>query len=207
MGVGGEEPVGMEPKATSALATNQTLYADAAAVKGWAARNPPGAWLIYATGPALDPRHPTVALVKDMISTGEAIPAQGRGAGGLLQYRICRARPQLLAEGGQVRGTSRLRLDPEFAETPAGRILQLLSRPANLGLPTPSNRELAEQTGLRDAEAARYQLGLLVKAGHLTARTLASGARVVTIRATGRSTPERAAGERGVPVADGSLKC
>ena len=178
-----------------------TLYADAGAVRVWAERNPPGAWLIYATGPALDPHHSTVLLVADLIRTGEAIPAKGRSSEGALQHRICRARPQViddLAGGAQPGKKARklLRLDPEFAETAPGRILQLLSRCANLGLPCPTNRELAEHAGLRDAEAARYQLGLLAKGGHLTARTGPSGSRVVTITATGRSTPERAAGER-----------
>lgn len=172
-----------------------TLYADAGAVKVWAERNPPGAWLIYATGPALDPHHSTVLLVADLIRTGEAIPAKGRSSEGALQHRICRARPQAIDDQAGKKPRKLLKLDPEFAETAPGRILQLLSRCANLGLPCPTNRELADHAGLRDAEAARYQLGLLAKGGHLTARTGPSGSRVVTITATGRSTPERAAGD------------
>lgn len=182
---------------TQPAAPGGTFYADPGQLKRWSERAAPGDWVIYATGPALDPRHPAVVLVADLIRTGEGLPAKARGSDGALQHRLCRAAPDRgdAAAATRESGARRLRLEAEFAETAGGRILMLLSRCANLGLPCPANRALADHAGLRDAEAARYQLGLLIKAGHITARVMASGQRVVTVRATGRSTLESGPGE------------
>jgi hypothetical protein len=66
--------------------------------------------------------------------------------------------------------------------------MAVLRRLAARGLECPSNAKLAEMAGLKDAESARYRLGLLAQAGPNRGQDAARGPRIVTIVATGLST-------------------
>lgn len=161
-----------------------TLYADPTQLEAWLARARPGDRMIYARGPALDPRHAVAALVARWSAEGEVLTLKQR-IGGELAHMAQRARPR---PAGAV-PARRLRRDAEFEETPAGRLFLHLARLANMGLPCPSNRELAEAAGLRDAEAARYLFNKLRAEGRIA--VVSTGERrVVTIAETGARTAD-----------------
>jgi hypothetical protein len=168
-----------------------TSYVDQAQLEEWFAGASAGARAIYATGPAIDHRHPVKLLVDEWIRTGEALPFQVKLAPGQFQYCFQRARPNLRAAADE-RGRSRVSADAEWRETEAGKIYMTLVRAANLGLPCPSNAALAEAAGLRDADAARYRVKTLAEEGRI--EVVLSGAgrsfRRVRIVETGRWTAD-----------------
>ncbi len=169
-----------------------TSYVDQAQLEEWFAGAAAGAQAIYATGPVTDPRHPVIQLVQGWIRTGEALPLpQVKLGPGLYRYAFARARPNVRAAADQ-RGKTRVSADPEWRETEAGKIYMTLVRAANLGLPCPTNAALAEAAGMRDADAARYQVRLLREEGRI--EVLLSGAgrsfRRVRIVETGRWTAD-----------------
>lgn len=163
--------------------TGSTFYADKAQLDGWLTRAKPGDSAIYATGPALDPKNETVALVRDWKDTGEVTCVQRR-VEGRLTYQV-----QRIARRAVEEPKKRLQLDGEFEESAAGKLLRHLARLANAGLPCPSNAVLADAVGLRNEEGARYQLKLLAAAGHVRINKLPAG-RVVLIVETGARTVE-----------------
>ncbi len=167
---------------------NGTLYADAQALCEWLTQARPGEEVHYATGPVLDWEHPTAALVNEWIGDGEVIAFQRRGKDGNLTYCARRRDPAACLSDERVKRLSR---DAEFEATAEGHVFLLLVRCANMGLPCPSNREIAMHCGLRDAEAARYRFNNLVEAKRIAVRQKSTFAgRVVTIVATGRKTAE-----------------
>ncbi len=160
-----------------------TFYAAKAQLEAWLEGAAPGHSAVYAKGPSLDPRHEVVILVKDWIATGEVNPVQRRVDGELV-YQVQRRAAGPDAIDGVTR---RLRLSEAEAETPEGKLLTHLSRLANLGLPCPSNAEIAEAIGWRDGEAVRYRFNNLKKAGQIDV-AISGERRVVLIVATGKRT-------------------
>lgn len=169
-----------------------TSYVDLAQLEEWFAGAAAGSKAIYATGPVLDPRHPVKQLVDQWIRTGEALPLpQVKLGPGLFRYAFARARPSQRAAGDQKIKT-RVSVDDAWRESEAGRIYMTLVRAANLGLPCPTNAALAEVAGLKDGDAARYQVKLLRDEGRI--EVVLSGAgrsfRRVRIVETGRWTAD-----------------
>ena len=78
-------------------------------------------------------------------------------------------------------------MDAEFAESAEGRLLAVLSRRANLGLPCPTMPQLAAEAGIGDGNAGTYRFGKLLALGKIREVKMAEG-RVVTIVATGART-------------------
>lgn len=149
----------------------------------WLTSAKPGDVFEYAVGPSLDARHETAALAAELARTGEVVTHIRRdGAGKPLIHiakRIRRMEIQALPR--------RIRRDEEWEASDAGRVFLALVRHANMGLRCPTNGKLAEVTGLRDAEAARYVFNGLVKDGRIAVRSEGQS-RVVTVVETGRST-------------------
>lgn len=169
-----------------------TSYVDQAQLEEWFAGAPAGAQAIYATGPSGVPTHAVQKLVNEWERTGEIIKLPNVRLGpNLWQYALKRARPTRRAAADE-RSRTRISADPEWRETEAGRIYMTLVRAANLGLPCPTNAALAEAAGMRDADAARYQVKLLRDEGRI--EVVLSGAgrsfRRVRIVETGRWTAD-----------------
>lgn len=173
-----------------------TSYVDIAQLEEWFAGAAAAAKCIYATGPALDPRNPVKQLIDEWLRTGEALPLpQMRLGPGLFRYSFQRARPSRRAAPDEKQRT-RVTVDADWRETEKGRVFMFLVRAANRGLPCPTNASLAEVAGLRDADAARYQMRLLRDEGRI--EVVLSGAgrsfRRVRIMETGRWTADEPGG-------------
>lgn len=169
-----------------------TSYVDIGQLEEWFAGAAAGAKCIYATGPALDARHPVKQLVDEWMRTGEALPLpQVRLGPGLFRYAFQRARPSRRAAPDE-KSRTRVSADADWRETEGGRIYMTLVRAANLGLPCPTNAALAEVARLRDADAARYLFRRLIEEGRI--ESVLSGAgrsfRRVRIIETGRWTAD-----------------
>lgn len=159
-----------------------TIYQDERLLRAQYERARTGENVIYARGPVLDPRNPVVALVREWREEGRVVTAQKRVQGDLV-YLFQRCAAPASGKPGV-----RTRIDPEMSERPDGRLLAHLSRLANLGLPCPSNAELAEGAGLRGAEAVKYAFRLLKEHGHVRLVASEGQARVVEVIATGERT-------------------
>jgi hypothetical protein len=175
--------------ATTRLAQVQcTLYVPRAELEAWFDRAKAGETRVYARGPSLNPRHEVPMLVRDWYATGEATLCQSRDqATREVLYHVRRIRPQP-ADGA----ARRVKVDDAWRETAEGRIFLTLVRAANMGIPCPSNADLARAGGLRDADAGRYVLYKLRDAGRveILPNAGARGGRVVKIVETGRVTAE-----------------
>lgn len=170
-----------------------TSYVDQAQLEEWFAGAAAGAQAIYGQGPTGIPSHPVQKLVNEWAQTGEIVKLPNVRLGpNLFRYALVRARPQSRAAADQRGRKARVSADEEWRETEAGKIYMTLVRAANLGLPCPTNAQLAEIAGMRDADAARYQVKLLAKEGRI--QVLLSGAgrsfRRVRIMETGRWTAD-----------------
>lgn len=171
-------------------AASGTLYHSRDQLEAWFAKAAPGAKKVYATGPGLDRKEAVVGLVRDWADSGEAELFQMRDPDTRqLMYCVRRLKPKLLAEdsGRAVRVSA----DDAFRETPEGRVYMMLVRSANLQRGCPSNAELAEFAGLKNADQARYVLHeKLVKPGLIEIRHEGAGnaQRRVKIVETGRWT-------------------
>lgn len=163
---------------------SSTLYADPAQLEAWFGKAKPGARAIYAQGASIDPRHPVALLVQGWIDREEVIPLKERVAG-VLHYLVQRR------AAGSREGAGKMVRETEFDETPKGAIMRVVRRCTNLGLPFPALSELARLTGLRDAEAARYQFNLLKAEGRLEVRQVGTfnGRQVLDVE-TGKWTAE-----------------
>lgn len=138
-----------------------TSYVDLAQLEEWFAGAAAGAMAIYATGPSGAPGNPVQKLVNDWERTGEIIKLPNVRLGpNLWRYSLKRARPSCRAAPDE-KQRSRVTVGAEWRETEKGRVFMCLVRAANAGLPCPTNAGLAETAGLRDADAARYQIRLL----------------------------------------------
>lgn len=166
------------------------LYVPQTVLEEWFAHARAGQRTIYVRGVA-DGSHDVVKLVRDWSRTGEATCSQGRDRDtGELLYYVTRCRPAQ-RDGARASG-ARAAIDETWRETADGRIYLALRRAANMGLPCPTNAELAKLGGLRDADAARYVIRKLQAAAMID--VLLSGAgrsfRRVKIIETGRLTAD-----------------
>lgn len=160
-----------------------TFFADRVQLEGWFARARAGEAAIYAIGEQPDPGHAIAQLVHGWRDRGEA-RCERDGTGSLAKFKVRKTEPR--PGTGEVR---RLRLDADFEQTPPGRMLRLLSRCANFGLPCPSYQVLADQLELDDRFQARRVFDKLVSSGRVLSRSPDHGqTRVVTIVATGKRT-------------------
>ncbi len=174
-----------------------TFYMPADQLETWFARARPGAQIAYARGPGVDARSGVAATAQEWARSGEAELFKRRDPGsGELMHCIRRARAAVLDEAAVPR---RVNVDDAFRESAEGKIFLTLVRCANMGLPCPSNAELAKIAGLRDADAARYVLHeKLVKSGRIELRHDGAGnaQRRAKIIETGKWTAE-SKGESG----------
>lgn len=171
-----------------------TLYHAKGPLEAWFNKATPGAKKVYATGPALDHREAVVAMVSDWAAVGEAELFKVRDPETRqLLHCVRRARPlHLFGTAGQdAPRPQRVSASEAFRETPEGRVYMMLVRSANLGRACPSNAELAEFAGLKNADQARYVLHeKLAKPGLIEIRHEGAGnaQRRVKIMETGRWT-------------------
>lgn len=174
------------------------LYVPQTVLEEWFAHARAGQRTIYVRGVA-DGSHEVVKLVRDWSRTGEATCSQGRDRDtGELLYYVTRCRP---AQNDAARASgARSAIDEAERETPDGKIYLALRRAANLGLPCPSNAQLAELAGLRDADAARYVLRKLQQAAKIDVKLSGRGRsfRRVRIVETGRMTADEPGAAREV---------
>lgn len=172
-----------------------TLYMPKDQLEAWFAKAVEGSKQVYASGPGLNHREPVVMMAAEWVRTCEAEVFKVRDPkNGQLLHCVRRKRPvdraaMANADGGDRR--SRVSVTDEFRETPEGRIYLTLVRSANLRRPCPSNAELAQFAGLKNADQARYLLHeKLVKPGLIEVRHEGAGntQRRVKIIETGRWT-------------------
>lgn len=152
----------------------------------WASKARPGERFVYFTGSALSQSLPVVAAARKLEAAGEVLFLQERKAPGVRDYIMQKRRnvePPVLSRAGIEERAPGTRVDDDLED-----LMAVLRRLANLGLECPSNAKLAEMAGLKDAESARYRLGLLGTCGRVNVKTLVQGQRIVTIVASGRST-------------------
>lgn len=171
-------------QARAHYAIGLTTYADPQQLEEWIRRAAPGANVIYAIGQL--GKHATADLARQAQAAGAVNLKQERSGSGT-KYIIEKRRTVPAA------ACTRPKADTADFATPLLREMFLaLADCAERGLPCPSNGELAELFELSDREAARYQLGLLVKAGRIAVEGDRHW-RVATIVETGLRTAERAA--------------
>lgn len=153
-------------------------FADQAALAAWIEAARPEDSAIYATGPALPHRHPVVQMVQTLTDRGVLrahLKARhdGRGFDFLVYKRAAQAVPAKAASRGEAK---------------MARVLQALTRVVAAEGLMPSNAELARQCGLKNADAARYQLNKLEAAGAIRIEDFGPNERrTVTITETGQS--------------------
>jgi hypothetical protein len=170
-----------------------TTAVTAEAAIEWARHARPGEKFVYFTGPALLQALPVVAAARALHEAGEVIFVQERRSPGVRDYVMLKRRnvepPRPLSRAGVEERAPGTKVDDDLED-----LMAVLRRLAARGLVCPSNARLADMAGLKDAESARYRLGILQQAGRIAVRTPPVGARIVTIVATGLST---AAGGQG----------
>lgn len=172
MGSGG---AGERPRSPAPVAT----FADQRALAAWIEAAAPEDSAIYATGPALPHGHPVVQMVQTLTDRGVLrthlkARADGRGFD-FLAFKRAAEKP---------RGCALKR-----GEVKIGRVLELLTQRAERGGVMPSNAELARACGLKNADAARYQLNKLEDRGAIRIEDFGPNERrAVTIVATGQTT-------------------
>lgn len=155
-------------------------FADEAALAAWIDAAAPEDCAIYATGPALPQQHPTVRMVQTLTDRGVLRVhvkrrVDGRGFDFLAFKRA--AEPVRSAP------------PPARGEAKQARVLTLLTQRAAAGGVMPSNGELARACGLKNADAARYQLEKLTARGEIRIEDFGPNERrCVTIVATGQTT-------------------
>jgi hypothetical protein len=153
------------------ISPGQTLYADPAQMRAWIDRAAPGHAMVYAAGPGLDGgRHPAAVLARGWQSEGLA-SLHGPNSEKFGQGRFVAVKRK--ADGGApdpagqaaagARHGSRGALDAR-----SRAVLAVLIGAALRGEACPGYRRLAREAGLRDAQAARYRLKKLVRAGLVT---------------------------------------
>jgi hypothetical protein len=175
---------------------DQTVFASTPeAIEAWLGRAKTGERFLYARCESFKLDKGLRAFVAQLHDDGEVVPVQRR-AGALTEYCIDRR---------AAASRPRLKLGEPAAEPPAqpvpietlgeeaGRLMLVLKWLAATKQACPSNETLADLADLRDRHAAAYQLTRLRDAGHVSVAPCRSGCprtdvRVITIRATGRST-------------------
>lgn len=168
-------------------ADGATFYADPAGLALCLRNAGIGQSFVFAKGPALDPGHAVVQLVKAEVAAGRAIThlqrgmAGGDGAGEL----------RYLVKKLAVKFAPAALPDPPAAKLHplAQDMYDLLVAAAEAKQPCPSNDALAELLGIADRYRARHRFDQLVKAGLIKVIEPARfGPRIIEITATGKRT-------------------
>ena len=169
-----------------------TAYADPLVISATLAGARDGESFVYATGPALDPGHPTALVVSAALKAGTATAnIQGRDIHGRLRYAVVK----LGGDIARAEGAVAILPVAVSARLSAGErgLLDLLDRAAVAGLACPSLRSLATALGLRNRSQAQYALRRLRRLGLIEIENPHRHARVVRIVSSGaRTRPSRA---------------
>ncbi len=137
-----------------------------------------GARIIYAGGPVLPRDMAVYHAVKAALDAGRVSTHQARENGACVYIAERLPEPAAAASAPF----------PEPGSV-AARMLEILRQTAARALPCPTNSVLAIALHLKDAEAARYVFGQLVRAGLIAVENRGPKARrIVTICATGGRT-------------------
>lgn len=145
-----------------------TTYAEPGELREWIRSAAPGDRDTYAIGPALSENAEAKRIAAAAYERGEVDLFQKREGRGW-RYIIVKLAPDAARprRGGR---QTRLRLDPDFEASDAGRLFRLLCERARDGLPLPSLTEMAEMADLPDRHAADYRLRCLAKSGRVVIR-------------------------------------
>lgn len=150
------------PAPPAGLATGYAI--SAADFETWLARRGGSPDIIYAQGYSLPRGHIAVLLADQAQAAGlvdlvtrVAMSASTAAATDRWFHFIAQRRSRAGAGGAADGATS----------DAADRVFAHIKRLALVGAPGPTNDEIARATGLKDADAARYQLGKLVSAGRV----------------------------------------
>lgn len=136
--------------------SGNTMYLSSGTLADWYEGARVGQWLAYATGPAIDPREPVVAMVRQWIDAGAVQPTQQR-VDGVLHYRVTRR-----ASGAPMPAT-RKPLTQTFIASAEGQLFVFIERLTIGGLPMPSNAEIAAVLDWRDRDQVAYRLKRLIE--------------------------------------------
>lgn len=178
-----------------------------AALDAWLDRAGDGNMCIYAQGGDLDQAAPIARHVAALAKAGKVL-AHMRGQGSDRQY-LARKLP-VPEDGTSGRPVLGLRdaVPPMLRpDTNSGLVYEYLSQKAAALEPCPTNREIALKLRLSDAEAARYLVNQLERAGHIEIDDRGPRiTRVVKIIAAGtRTSVERIAVGKGFEKIGGPL--
>lgn len=143
----------------------------------WVERAPVGARIVYAHGSVPPRGEPAWALAGALETAGRVTLTAARD-GGVTEWIATK-----LAAGPGAAAAA------PIEDAAAERVLARLRRAANLEQVCPTNAELAEACGLKDADAASYRIRKLIRERRIRVEDQGPRARrIVTIVATGRST-------------------
>jgi len=110
---------------------------------------------------------------------------QPRAGDGRFNYVIQKRSSSMETRAERVR-------DAEAEDEALDAIFRALKRAANMGLPAPSNTELARSAGLATRDQAAWRVAKLIQKGLIRSMSVTSGpqagARVITIVSSGRRT-------------------
>lgn len=154
-------------------------FADCDALEAWVAGAEAEQGTVYATGPALIQSHPVVRLVRVLVDRGVLrTHVISRGVGRGFDYVAFKRAAETVRPCAPGRG-----------ETKLAKVLTALTKRAAAGGVMQSNAELARECGLKNADAARYQIAKLEARGVIQVEDFGPNERRrVTIAATGDST-------------------
>lgn len=164
------------------------FVADAARLQAWAETAEAGDRCVYARLERLPKDCPIRDLARRLADEGSIVLLpQVRRERGLYDYLAKRTALSLVPKAAAAGSTA---LRDEGALPPeTRRVLDHLSREADLGAPCSSNRRLANACGLRDGDQASYQVKKLRRLGFIIVTEVPAGpGRVVTIVETGAQT-------------------
>jgi hypothetical protein len=159
----------------------ETWTLTAAQVRDWAATAEAGAELTYAHERHLARRSDAAAAVRRLCEQGFATAYQRPIAHGISDYIVRRLRTGRAAIG-RAPAAGKPRLDGDMA-----RVLHVIRQCVRARMPCPANRALAKKAGVHNPS---YVLQKLSERGVIESRVVnpATGARIVTIVATGEAT-------------------
>lgn len=128
-------------------------------------------------------RSETSARVNELAAEGLVRPHRTRRQGGGWEFYVVRTRKGMAARPDPVSAA--------LADAPTDLIFRALKRAANLGMPCPTDTELARKAGLNSRDQAQWRVRKLIDLGLIQSTLAYEGgvpSRVVTIMATGKFT-------------------
>lgn len=164
--------------------------------EGWLASAPAGARIRYAHGLVLDRRRDVVLAAGAAQRAGRVHLFQPRQADGSFDFLAQRVAPAggAGAEAGAGSGVASVPDAPHWRVEPGsdlGRVLAVLERAAEDRRPCPTNRAIALDLRLNDAQRVRYLIRQLERIGVISIVNRGPRVtRVVTVAATGARTSE-----------------